>query len=135
MRQPRTPFTTVDAEGLEPFLNVTGQCARVTGGIAEDEHRDAPRLAIPIDVELEGVALADGLLERGKDLRELGCRASAEECERDVEMLPRDDAAGASKRTLLPGDNAGPHRLGKPQSEEESKPLIALQATRRAHTS
>jgi len=119
----------VDAEGLEPLLYLVGERGGATRGIAEDEHRDTPRLSIPIGLDLETATSTGGDLQRPRDLRELARRPRAEEGKRDVEMLARDDASPVPELTLLPGAHAVEHPLGKPQGEEEAQSLIPLHAT------
>jgi len=135
VRQPRTRLPPVDTESLEPLLHLAGERGGVAGDISEDQHRDAPRLSIPIELELDIAARPNRLLQRSDDLCELGLRPGAEEGKRDVEVLSRDDSPSPPELTLLPWSHAVEYVLGKLQGEEESQPLISLQATRRTHTS
>ena len=129
MRKPWTSLAPVDAEGLEPLLYLVGERGGATRGIAEDEHRDTPRLSVPIELELERMFPANSLGQNSGDLCKLCRRPRAEEGKRDVEMLARDDASPVPELTLLPGAHAVEHPLGKPQGEEEAQPLIPLHAT------
>src|SRR5438876_396133 len=51
MRQPRTAFALVHAPPLEPPVEVVGERDRPSALVVEDEHADAPRLAVAGDGE------------------------------------------------------------------------------------
>ena len=84
--------------------------------------------------ELDGSRSAgDGSTQRGHDRLELAPGAAAEERERDVELLPRDDAT-PGEMLLAPARQDLERLRGELQSEEESQASIAPDATRRGHT-
>jgi len=139
VRQPWTFRAPVDADRLEPLLYLAGECGGATRGIAEEEHPDAPRLSVPIELELKRVCPANSLVQNSGDRCKLCRRPRPEEGKRDVKVLARHDPSGSSpphatevhvtELTLLPGAHTVEHPLGKPQGEEESQPLIPLHAT------
>ena len=51
MREPRPGFAPVHAESLQPLLDVPGKSRGASGLVAEDEHADALRLAVAVDLE------------------------------------------------------------------------------------
>ncbi len=139
VRQPWTSLAPVDADRFETLLYLAGECGGATRGIAEEEHPDAPRLSVPIELELERMSPANSLGQNSGDLCKLCRRPRAEEGKRDVKVSARHDPPGSSpphatevhvtELTLLPGAHAVEHPLGKTQGEEEAQSLIPLHAT------
>jgi hypothetical protein len=91
MRQPRTSLTAVDTEKLQTLLHVAGQKRRRPSVVLEDEHADAPRLAIPSGRESDLSRGPRGIAQRLDDRVELTRRPVAEERERDVQVLASDE--------------------------------------------
>src|SRR3954462_14489188 len=58
----------------------------------------------------------------------------AEEREREMEVLARDDSQVAVQRRGLPGDHLVERLVGQAQREEQAQPLIGSDATCRGHT-
>src|SRR5258708_6580599 len=92
MREPGTPLTPVDADPLEPG----GQVGRERGGtpaeVLEHEHPDGARLAIAPRSENGLFRTSSRLAKRRPDRIDLRHVATAEERERDVQVLPWHDA-------------------------------------------
>jgi hypothetical protein len=104
VRKPRPRLTAVDAQPLEAAVEVIGERGRVASGVVEDEHPDAPRLAVAADREPRPARSADGLLERARDGLDVSARAAAEERECEVEVVPRDDPS--AELPFLPREEA-----------------------------
>lgn len=105
MRKPRTLLALVDAESLETAEEPLGEPTGFPSCVVENEHPDAPRLAIAPRRKRDLTRFTGGASEGGSDRGQLGRRAPSEEGERDVEMLARNDPAVAKIRGL-PGRDA-----------------------------
>ena len=120
MGKPFPCLAPVDAERLEPRLEVAGERRRAASLVLEDEHPDAPRLAVPHGHEPRRLGDAAGRgAERLDDPGQFACRPVAEERERDVEMLARDDTDVGGEVLPLPGGERVERRVGQPQRAEE----------------
>jgi hypothetical protein len=134
VREPGPALARVRAEALEPPLQVLGEGGGAAVLVAEHEHADAPRLAVALCGEARPRGRAGGVAQGCREGGELGARPAAEERERDVQVLGRDDPPRAGERPLLPcGEGVGRVR-GKANAEEEPKALIAPDASGRRGT-
>src|SRR5581483_3554841 len=100
MRQPRPALAPVDGERLQARLDVVRERRRECALVVEDEHPDAARLAVALEAEPQAARTRGGVAQRADDRLQLPCRPVAEEGERDVQVLARDDADAA--QLLLP---------------------------------
>src|SRR3954454_20883647 len=132
--KPRPAVTAVDAELLEPSPEIVGERRPRAVDVVVDEHADAPRLAVALEAELGRNGNGCGRPQRADDRCELPGRALAEEGERAVEVLARDDPQVAVQRGCLPGDDLVERSVGQAQREEQAQPLIGSDATCRGHT-
>src|SRR5579884_2396519 len=107
-----------------------GEGAAVAADVLEGEHGRAAGLAVAVRAQLDG---ARGLLEPVEDAGQLVRRRRAEEDERDVQMVARNDTdAPAGEDALLPGDDRVEPVAGQAQREEEAQPLTTGDATRQS---
>jgi hypothetical protein len=130
VRQPRAGLAPVHAERLEPLPHVAGEPGRAADLILADEHPDAPGLAVAHRSERRPVRPSRAPAQLVEDPRHVDSGPRAEEDERDVEVLGRDDAdvRDATERARLPVDEPLA-RLGRDrESDEEAKSRIAFQA-------
>src|SRR5262249_51043362 len=116
--EPRTSLTPVDIELLEPPVEIRSERARTSRGIVEDDHPDTSRLAVAGGLERERAAPGGSIPQRREDVRQLMCGAAAEECERDVQMLPG-DASALVELTRPPLVQGGHDADRQSQSEKE----------------
>ena len=129
MREPRALLALVDAEGFESVEEAAGEVTTLACRVVEDEHRDAPGFAIAARREHDLARVPCGCPECGRNCGKLDGGSMAEEGERDVEMLARDDPAVAELLSL-PGFDPVEDVVGKTKAAEETKALIALDASR-----
>jgi hypothetical protein len=118
VRQPGPPLAAVDAEALQPFLNVLGEHPRPTTLIVEDEHPDASRLAIATRGEADRSGRCRSVAQDADDRLDLATGPMAEERERDVQVLSPNDANACELRALPPLDLVE-DVIGQAQREEE----------------
>lgn len=95
--------------------------------IVADEHPDAAGLAVAAHGQLDWPGRERGLAQRPGDRGQLGSGPAAEERERDVQVLPRDDAA--LDVPLGPGGDPLDRSVGEPERAEEPEPSIGSDAT------
>src|SRR6185503_4100420 len=135
VRQPPPRLRPVDAERFQAGVTSAREPRRGAALIGENEHPDAPRLAPARGLEHDRLRPGrGGVPQDAHDRVDLRCRAAAEERERDVQVLPRDDTAARQVRRA-PGGEVVQRGGRKLECEEESKALIASDATRGSHTS
>src|SRR5215471_18695856 len=132
VRQPGTPLAAIDAELLQPLLEVVGKLRRIASLILEDEHSDASRLAVANGREADLPRSGCGLPQRAADRLELAARPMAEEGERDMQVPTRDDS-DVPQLLALPALDLVEHVVRDTQSEEDPQPFIAGHATARSH--
>src|SRR4051812_45318847 len=132
MRQPGPTLEAVDAEALQPLLNVPGEQRRVASVFLEDEHADTARLAVANRRESDLTRAARGVPQCADDRLELACGAVTEERQRDVQVLSRHDADADQPLTLPPRDPVE-DGVGQAQREEEPDLFIAAHASARSH--
>src|SRR3989442_11996177 len=94
VREPRPPLALVDAEPFQALLEIIGEALGPTPGIAQEEHPDAPGLAVALRHEPDRAGGRGGLAQRGEDRLELRHRPVPEEGEGDAQVPARDPAAG-----------------------------------------
>jgi hypothetical protein len=122
MRKPRTPLTPIHAEPFEPLPDPVGEKRRAPALVGEDEHADAPRLAVTGRREHgrldRGARLTDGT----EDALDVASRSAAEEGDRDVKVLGRDEAnAGdGADLGLAPANEALDRIRRQRQTNEET---------------
>src|SRR5581483_7715662 len=134
VRKPGAPLAAVDAERLEPLLDVVCECRRAPADVGEHHHRHGPRLAVAVDSEPVVALRRRGGAERVDDRGQLGRRAVAEEGERDVQVVARHDAEAGRERAGLPAREIVEHVVRELQREKEPETLIAPDASGRGHT-
>src|SRR6185503_17184058 len=135
VRQPPPRLRPVDAERFQAGVTSAREPRRGAALIGENEHPDAPRLAPARGLEHDRLRPGrGGVPQDAHDRVDLRCRAAAEERERDVQVLPRDDTAARQVRRA-PGGEVVQRGGRKLECEEEPKALIASDATRGSHTS
>jgi hypothetical protein len=135
VREPGPTLARVRVETLEPPLQILGEGGGAAVLVAEHEHADASRLAVALGGEARLLGGAGGVAQGRREGGELGARPAAEERERNVQVLRRDDPPRAGELPLLPcGECVGGVR-GKANAEEEPKALIAPDASGRRGTS
>ena len=127
MRQPHAPLALVDAEPLEPALDIVRESCSVPPGIVEDDHPDAARLAIPHGREPNVRRAASRSPQRTDDRIELRRRAMPEERERDVQVVARENA-NLVQFSTLPALELLESVVGQAQGEKEPQPFIAAHA-------
>jgi hypothetical protein len=125
VREPRASLALVHAEGFELRRKPLGEAPGAPAIVVEDDHADAPSLAVVRSGENGPLRLARHGAELPHDRRHVACRAAAEERKRDVEVLGGDDShvADAAERLPLPGGEALDGVVGERESEEETKAL------------
>jgi len=92
VRQPLPTLALVDAERLEPCVQVVRQGAGAFTLVVEREHPDAPGLAIATQREERPFGRFRGAAQGSENPVELVRRPVAEERERCVQALSRNDA-------------------------------------------
>jgi hypothetical protein len=118
VRKPRTAFSLVDAKPLEPLLEIAGEPSCVPFFVLEHEHADASRFAVANGREMDLPRAGGCLPQRIDDRVELAGRPPAEEGERDVHMLARDDT-DVPELLPLPALDLVEDVVGQAQGEEE----------------
>jgi hypothetical protein len=129
VRQPGPIFAAVDAEALQPSLDVPGEPSRAAPLIFEDEHADASRLAIPRGRETNFGRPAGSIAQRTGDRLDLSRRPVPEEGEGDMQVFARHHTH-ARQLLALPVADLVEDVVGQAQREEEPEPFIATHATR-----
>src|SRR5215216_4453966 len=132
MWKPRTLFAPTDADRLEPLLQLLSNPARAAVLLGEDEHADAARLAVANGFECGSWSTLGGRPQGVDDGRQLLAGPGAEERERDVEVLARDDAP--AEVLGLPLDDPVDDGGGQGKAAEESKAIMASDAIASTHT-
>jgi hypothetical protein len=115
--KPRTVLAPIDPEPFQTGEEVLRERGRPPVLVREGEHAHAPRLAVAGDLESRPRC---GFRRRAKlssDRPLLGCGPPAEERQRDVEVLPRNDSF--AKLAALPADELVEDILGEAQCTEE----------------
>jgi hypothetical protein len=133
VRQPRTPLGLVDAEPMEPALEVTRELPCGIVLVVEDEHPDAPRLPIAALAEQDRARSGCCCLELGPDPIDLAGRARSEKGKRDVQVVASDRSIRAGRKSRLPGDEAIEAVLGQREGAKEPHRVIAPDATSGSH--
>ena len=133
MREPAAPFALVDAEPFQTIVQVLGQPCGGSPLVAQDEHSDAPGLAVALGHEPDRRSGCGRRPQGLPDLPELLHRARSEEGQREVQVLPRDNAAAVDVRSLPLGQ--GVERLvGEAEGAEQACTFKTLHASREFHT-
>src|SRR5262245_3396318 len=132
VRKPATRLATVEPERLEARVQVCCEPVRIAPVLLEDEHADAPRLAVAGHPEGRLFDPRGCVTERLGDVGELPNRARAEEGQRDVQFRARDDSS--AQLGSLPALELVERAVGKAKAAEESEAIMASDASRRAHT-
>src|SRR5438128_8545102 len=136
VRKPAAALPLVHAQPLEPPVEVVGERDRPSALVVEDEHADAPRLAVAGDGESGAPGGRGRLPELAGDRGDIRGGSAPEEGQGDVEVRPDDaaDAVSFGKRPAAPGDEAVEDVVGETQGAEEPDRRIAPHATDRIHT-
>lgn len=128
----------VDAELLEPQHEAACEEVRVARLVlGEDDHADPDGLPVAQSPKGRAPGLPGRSPHRAGDRLSLRGRSAAEEGERDVQVIAREDADAVRARDLplLPGDEALDGGLGEAKGDEEPKALIAGNASPLSHAS
>ena len=118
MREPRPSLALVDPEALQPVEQILREPGRRTGQILQDEHPDTPGFAVLLRQKADRLGGCGGFAQRVGDPGKLAGRPVAQEGEREVQVLTRDDPAVTQVALLPPGQRVERSR-GKPQRAEE----------------
>src|SRR5215207_3172228 len=132
MLEPRTTLAPVDADRLEPLVELPRDPGCAVVPVLENEHADAPRLAVPEGSERRSGRALGARSQGVDDRRQIGARSRAQERERDVEILSRDNPPG--EVLSLPPDDPLDGAGGEGEAAEESKAIIAFDASGAIHT-
>ena len=108
----------VDPELLEAGVQAARELVRLAVRVAEHDHPDGAGLAPGRGRKGDAAYASNGVAERSDDRRQLARRATAEEGERHVEVLPRNTTASQDV-LLLPALDEVARRLGQPERKEE----------------
>src|ERR1035437_1306890 len=134
VRKPGTSLALVAADRLQPAPNRLRHAGRFAAFVLEDEHADAPRLAVAAEHELHWPGALDGAADDLEDRLDFEARPPAEEGDGEMELLRRNEARPTSGQLRqLPGGEpfavVGRKRVG----DEEAYSLIAAYASARIH--
>ena len=132
MRKPGALLALVYTEFLEPLEQALRELPAFPRPVLEDDHADAPRLAVAQGGEDNLTGRSSRLSKSSGDGIELRGRPGAEEGERDVEMLARDFAPTAELLGLPPLE-AIDNGVREPEGAEETQAVMAPDGTGRAH--
>jgi hypothetical protein len=122
VREPPPALGLVDAERLEPLVQVAGQPAGTSTFVVEREHPDAPRLAVPMQRKKRLPGRLRGAAQGSQDPVQLLFRPVSEERERRVQVLSRNEARAGHPRELvvLPVHEPVEELIREPQGEKET---------------
>src|SRR3954452_14697770 len=132
MRQPRAAFAGIDAETFQTVLDVVGEHSRSPSAVLEDEHADAPRLAVAAPREPDLPPPSRSFAQRVDHRLELPGRPVTEERERDVQVLSA-NRTDILQLLALPVLDRVEHVVGQAERKEEPEPFIAAHASGRSH--
>lgn len=132
MRKPRPPLSLEHTELLQLVGKARCQAAGFARLVLQDDHADAPSLPVALGGEDDLTGSSSRIPESAGDRPELLGRPGAEEGERDVEMLARDDPAVA-KEFGLPAPEGVEDVVREPKRTEETQAVTAPDGTGRAH--
>jgi hypothetical protein len=124
VRKPRTGLAPVGAKLLQPSVHAFGELGRASFEVFEDEHPDAPRLAIAGDRELQlALDVRGDLAEDLEQRRKLAGGPASKERDCGVEVVWDDDptAGRSGERGSLPVDKPRDGRCRKPKGVEKAK--------------
>lgn len=128
MRQPGTPLPAIDAEALQPLLDVTRQLRRPPFGVLEDQHADAPCLAVANRREADFPCPRSSVTQSADDRPELARRPMPEKHERDMQVISWNDP-NADELLALPAFDLVEDAVGQAKREEEPELVIAAHAS------
>ena len=134
MRQPGPRFAAVDAEAVEPLLKVLGKDARTPFFVLQNEHPDAPRLAVANRGETDLRDPDHRLTERLDDRVEISGRPVPEKRKGDVQVLAPNEP-DVPQLVALPALDLPEDVIGHAQGEKEAEPFIAVHASAGSHAS
>jgi hypothetical protein len=123
VRKPRPLLAAVDAERLEAPMQNLRNGSRSIDLVREDEHPDAPGLAIPRGLEPHRRGSFSGGTCGLDDPRQLVPRPMPQERERDVQVRPG-DRAGGPHVLVLPSTQGVEDVLGKAEGAKEPQRFI-----------
>lgn len=118
MRKPGPSLGGVDAEVLQPAVQVCGQGGGVSAGICEDEHSDALPFPVARHLKRDLTCGCSGSTQFLDDVRDGVAGCGAEEREREMEVLARHDPARCEV-LALPAHDLLDDVVGKAQRAEE----------------
>jgi len=134
--QPRPLLGVVDAELLETRVQVSGETRRPARLVGEAEHADAAGLAVAIGLEDDWTLdRSCGGAQRLGDGLQLSGRTAAQEGEREMQMLTRDEPSAGGELGLLPAAEEIEDLARQRERAEEPEAFTASDGTSVAHTS
>src|SRR5207248_8882101 len=107
VREPATLLRLVHAEQPEPLMQVAREVAGRIALVVEDEHPDASGLAVAHRLEADRSGGRGGGSQLPGDRFDLLARTVAQERDRDMQVLARDDAALGQIVALPAGEDIG----------------------------
>ena len=121
MRKPRARLGLVDPEPGQPLVNVFRDPRRVRLPVVEDEHADGARLPVPNRGKHGPRSALGPRMQRSGDRGELTGRPRAQERNRDMQVLSRDEACpfGRAQLVPLPAGDPGHDRVRQAKAEKE----------------
>lgn len=134
MSKPGAFLRPIQAESLEAVLETAGEICRPAALVLEDEHPDAPGLAVLLHAKHDPLLdPADRLAERVDDLVDAIGRRTPQESEGDVQVRRAHETSsgGAGELLLLPANDGLDHVSREGERAEEADSLIAHDASRR----
>src|SRR6266511_844875 len=132
VREPAPLLRLVDAQPLQALEEVLGQARRRSGKVAQDEHANAPALAIVLGHEADRACNSGRLTHCRKDRLELLHRTVAEKGQRDVQVVA-DDRPAAANVCGLPAAQSAERLLGEAEGAEQTRAVTALKASGELH--
>ena len=132
MRKPRSLLPLVHVELLQPLGEPRCQAPALARFVLQHQHADAPSLPVALRGEDDLAGLSSRIPESAGDRFELRGGPGAEEGERDMEMLARDDSP-AAKAFGLPTAEGVQDSIREPKGTEETQAATAPDGTGRAH--
>ena len=118
----------MDAEALQPLLHVTREERRPRFVVLEDQHADAPCLAVPTRREADLAGPCRSVAQGVDDRSELARGPVPEKRERDVQMISWHDP-NTDELLALPPSDLVEHVVGQAKREEEPELIIAAHAS------
>src|SRR5712692_474558 len=133
MGQPGPLLALVDSQTLQTALQILGEPGRLAAEIAQDQHPDAPGLAVALRHEADRARGSGGLEQCAEDRLELLHRTVPEEGQRDMQVVPRDRPARVDVLGL-PFRQRVERPIGEAEAAEQARAFMTFDASREIHT-